>query len=157
MMRKLRLPVMGVSVALAVMGCASQQSAMKQAPTFVVTTPVVELRPGGKIAMYGTGFAPKQEVMLVLKDAGGGMSSIGSALNPPAVANQDGVWAGEWDYSAYLKTLKAGTGTLTVSDKDWHTLGKAPVVFVAPPPPPQVAAPKGAPAGNPKGATASRR
>jgi hypothetical protein len=137
MKRALSLSVLGASVALAVMGCAShqQQSAAKQTPAFVLATPVVELRPGGKVAMYGTGFAPKQEVMLVLKDPGGGMSSIGSALKPAAVANQDGVWAGEWDVSSYLRALKPGTGMLTVSDKDWNTLGKAPIVFVSPPKP----------------------
>jgi hypothetical protein len=152
---KMKIGLTVAAASLAVMGCASQQSTMKEETSFVVTTPVVELRPGGKIAMYGTGFAPKQEVTLILKDPGGGMSSIGAALKPAAVANQDGVWAGEWDYSAYLKNLKPGTGVLSVADKDWNTLGKAPVVFVAAPSKPAPQAAAGAPA--PKGTTASRR
>jgi hypothetical protein len=146
MKTKLGLTVVAASVALVVMGCATQGA--KETPSFVLTTPVVELRPGGKVAMYGTGFAPKQEVMLILKDPGGGMSSIGSSLKPAAVANQDGVWAGEFDISGYLRTFKPGTAILTVSDKDWNAIGKAPIIFVAAPPPkpaPQAAA-KGAPA-----------
>src|SRR4051812_20194260 len=117
------------SALVALAGCAAHQEAMKPAPSFVLTTPVVELKPGGKVEMYGTGFAPKQEVMLVLKDAGGGMSSIGSSLKPAPVANQDGAWAGSWDYSSYVRVLKPGTAMLTVADKDFNTLGQAPIVF----------------------------
>jgi hypothetical protein len=124
------------AVVLVLLGCAGQQEVMKQVPEFVVTTPVVELRPGGKVDMYGTGFAPKQEITLLLKDAGGGMSSIGSALKPAPVANQDGAWAAQWDYSSYVRVIKPGTAMLTVADKDFNTLDQAPVLFVAQPPKP---------------------
>lgn len=124
--------VMGLG--LSVLGCAGQQGVMKQGPSFVVTTPVVELRPGGKVVMYGTGFTPKEEITLLLKDAGGGMSSIGSAVKPAPVANQEGAWAAEWDFSSYVRVVQPGTAMLTAADKDYKTLGHAPVVFVAPPP-----------------------
>ncbi|MCC6472504.1 MAG: hypothetical protein IT514_02050 [Burkholderiales bacterium] len=162
MNRNFKLALISGSVALGVMGCAGQQSAMKSTPSFVLTTPVVELRPGGKVAMYGTGFAPKQEVMLLLKDAGGGMSSIGGVLKPVPVPNQDGAWAAEWDISSYVRVIRPGTGMLTVADKDFKTLGQAPIVFVAAPakPAPQAAAkgaPKAVPGARPAAATATKR
>lgn len=131
-----------IVMGLAVVGCASQQSTMKQAPSFVVTTPVVELSPGGKVVMYGTGFAPKQEIMLLLKDAGGGMSGISGTVSPAAVANQEGAWATTWTYTSYLRSLKPGTGMISVVDKDYNVQLQAPVVFVAPPKPKPEAAPK---------------
>jgi hypothetical protein len=138
--------VVPAAALLGLLGCAGQQQVMKQVPEFVVTTPVVELRPGGKVDMYGTGFAPKQEITLLLKDAGGGMSSIGSALKPAPVANQDGAWAAQWDYSSYVRVIKPGTAMLTVADKDFNTLDQAPVLFIAQPPKPapQAAAKPGA-------------
>ena len=136
--------VMGLA-GLSVLGCAGQQGVMKQGPSFVVTTPVLVLSPGGKVAMYGTGFAPKQEVTLLFKDAGGGMSSIASVVKPPPVANQEGAWAGEWDLSSYVRVLKPGTGMLTATDKDFNPLGQAPVVLVAPPAKPPAKPPAGAP------------
>ena len=140
--------VMGLA-SFSVLGCAGLQGGMKQGPSFVVTTPVVELRPGGKIFMYGTGFAPKQEITLLLKDAGGGMSSIGSVVTPAPVANQEGAWAAEWNFSSYVKVLKPGTAMLTAADKDYKTLGHAPIVFVVPPPPKPMAKPTAMP-GAPK-------
>ena len=137
MKRRFGLMVVLGSVGLLVLGCAGQQDAMKQGPSFVVTTPVVELRPGGKVFMYGTGFTPKQEIMLLLKDAGGGLSSIASNLKPAPVPNNEGAWAAEWDYSSYVRVVKPGTAMLTVADKDYKTLGHAPVVFVSPPAKPE--------------------
>lgn len=142
--------VLAVSALVCVVaGCASQQPDTKSNPNFVVTTPVVELRPGGSIMMYGTGFAPKQEIMLLLKDSTGGMSSIGSAVKPAPVPNQDGNWAAAWDYSAYIKSVKPGTALLTVTDKDYKTLGQAPVVFNTPPAPKPEAKPEAKPGAKP--------
>jgi hypothetical protein len=117
-------------------------------PSFVVTTPVVELSPGGKVVMYGTGFVPKQEVMLLLTDAGGGMSGISGAVTPAPVPNKDGAWAAEWNYAPYLKMLKPGTAMISVADQNFKTIGQAPVVFVAAkkPEPVKGAAAKGGPA-----------
>ena len=65
------LVVVGLA-GLFVLGCAGLgKDVRKQRPSLVVTTPVVELSKGGKVVMYGTGFAPKQEVMLLFTDAGG--------------------------------------------------------------------------------------
>ena len=119
-------------VGLSALGCAGNQEAM-MSPTFVLATPVVTIARGGKVTMYGTGFAPKQELILLLTDAGGGMSSIAPSVKPAPVPNKAGAWAVEWDFSSYVKILKPGTGMITVADKDYRTLGMAPIVFKAAP------------------------
>ena len=131
------LVVLGL-VGLFVLGCAGLgQEVKKKVPSFVVTTPVVELSKGGKVVMYGTGFTPKQEVMLLFTDAGGGVSGISGAVKPAPVPNQQGAWAAEWDYSEYLKMIKAGTAVISVVDQDYKTLAEAAVLFVAPPKKPE--------------------
>lgn len=148
MNNKIALIAVAGAVSLGMLGCAAQKDtlAMKQGPSFVVTTPVAELKPGQKLMMYGTGFAPKQEVVLLLKDPNGGMSSIGSSLKPAPVANADGAWAAEWDYSSFVRVIKPGTAMLTAADKDYKPLGQAPVAFIAPPPPKAAPAVAGRPA-----------
>ena len=134
MKRGLGLLVVFGLVGLFVLGCAGlNQDVMKQGPSFVVTTPVVELSKGAKVVMYGTGFTPKQEVMLLFTDAGGGVSGISGAVKPAPVPNKDGAWAVEWDFSAYLKMIKPGTAMISAVDQDYKPLAEAPVLFVAPP------------------------
>jgi hypothetical protein len=116
---------------------AKKAPAVKKSLAFIVTTPVVELRAGSNIMMYGTGFQPKQEVTVLFKDSGGGMTGISSALKPEPVPNEEGAWAAAWDISSYTAVFKPGTGMLTVVDKNWKTIGEAPVVLVAPPPKPK--------------------
>jgi hypothetical protein len=133
MKQRFRSVVVSASVGFLVLGCAGLgQNGAKQAPSLVVTTPVVQLSPGGKVVMYGTGFTPNQEVMLLFRDPGGGLSSIGGAVSPAPVPNKDGAWAAEWNYAPYLKMLKPGTAMLSVADQNFKTLDQAPVVFVAP-------------------------
>jgi hypothetical protein len=121
---------------------AKKPPAVKKSLAFIVTTPVVELRAGSNIMMYGTGFQPKQEVTVLFKDAGGGMSGISSSLKPEPVPNEEGAGAAAWDISSYTAVFKPGTGMLTVVDKNWKTIGEAPVVLVAPPPKPKPEAAK---------------
>jgi len=106
---------------------------MKQGPSFVVTTPVVELSKGAKVVMYGTGFAPNKEVMLLFADTGGVLSGISWAVKPAPVPNKEGAWAAVWHLKRYLRIIKAGTAMISVVDENYKTLGQAPVVFVAPP------------------------
>jgi len=133
-LRSRSVVALGLTSLLAV-GCASQQTAMKPAPTFVVTTPIVELVAGGRVLMYGTGFEPKQEIRLLLKDPGGGLSGINSAVSPDAVANADGAWATAWTYTQYLNSLTPGTGMLSVVDNEYKVLYSAPVHFLPKPKP----------------------
>jgi hypothetical protein len=139
--------VMGLA-GLSLLGCASQD--VKPGPMFVVTTPVVQLSAGATIDMYGTGFAPKQEIMLLFKDPGGGMSGIAGTVAPNAVPNQDGAWAARWLLTPYLSSFRPGTGMLTVTDMNYKTLGQAPVVLLpAPPKPKPEAKPEAKPAAKP--------
>jgi len=135
MKRRSWLLVVFVLVGFLIVGCASLgQEVKKQRVSFVVTTPVVELSKGAKVVMYGTGFTPKQEVMLLFTDAGGGVSGISGAVKPAPVPNKEGAWAAVWDCNRYLKSvITAGTAMISVVDQNFKTLDQAPVVFVAPP------------------------
>jgi hypothetical protein len=127
------LVVLGV-VSLIVLGCAGLSGeVMKPGPAFVVATPVVEMSAGAKVLMYGTGFTPKEEVTLLFKDAGGGLSGISGAVKPAPVPNAEGAWAAQWDCTEYLKIIKPGTAMISAVDKDYKTLAQAPVLFVAAP------------------------
>ncbi len=138
MKRGLGLLVVIGLVSFIVLGCAGlSKDVTKPGPAFVVTTPVVEMSPGAKVVMYGTGFAPKEEVILLFKDAGGGLSGISGAVKPAPVPNAEGAWAVEWDCTAYLKMIKPGTAMLSAVDKDYKTLAQAPVLFVAAPKKPE--------------------
>lgn len=134
MKRKSWLLVVFSLMALLFIGCAGLgQEVQKQNMSFVVTTPVVELSKGAKVKMSGTGFTPKQEVMLLFTDAGGEMSVISGAVNPAPIPNDKGAWAAEWDCSRYLKVIEPGKAKIAVVDQDFKPLVQAPVVFVAPP------------------------
>ncbi|MHB8773006.1 MAG: hypothetical protein ACYC7J_18580 [Syntrophales bacterium] len=127
------LVVLGMG-SFVVLGCAGLSGdVMKPGPAFVVTTPVVQMSPDAKVLMYGTGFAPKQEVTLLFKDAGGGLSGISGAVKPAPIPNAEGAWAAEWDVKAYLKLIKPGTAMITVVDKDYKPVTQAPVLFIAAP------------------------
>ncbi len=123
-------------VGLLIMGCATTKEVVtgKKPVNVVVATPLVEMSTGAKVVLYGTGFAPKQEILFVFKDSGGVQTVISSdALNPAPVADQSGAWVTGWDCSSYLSLLKPGTLTLTVTDNEYKTLAEVPVAFVAPP------------------------
>lgn len=123
-------------VGLLIVGSVSfGQEAEKQRMSFVVTTPVVELSKGAKVVMYGTGFTPEEEVMLLFTDAGGEMSVISGAVEPAPVPNKEGAWAASWDCKRYVgkKIISAGTAMIAVVDQNFKPLVQAPVVFVAPP------------------------
>jgi len=84
--------------------------------------------------MYGTGFAPKQEILLLLLDTTDVRSVImSSTLKPAPVPNKEGAWATEWNIARYLRTLKPGTVMIAVTDNEYNTLDQIPVTFVAPP------------------------
>ena len=134
MKRGLGLLVVVGMAGFLVLGCAGLNGQVAKAgPAFVVTTPVVQLVPGAKVLMYGTGFTPKEEVTLLFKDAGGQLSGISGAVKPAPVPTKEGAWAVEWDVSAYVKITKPGVAMITVVDKDYKTVAEAPVLFVAAP------------------------
>jgi hypothetical protein len=144
--RSLGLLVVFGLVGLFVLGCAGlSQEVKKEEMSFVVTTPVLELNNNAKVVMYGTGFAPKQEIQFLLLDASGVPSVITTDdLKPEPVPNTEGAWATVWTCAPYLPMLKAGTVMIAVTDNEYKTLTQIPVAFVAPPkkPEPKKDAPK---------------
>jgi hypothetical protein len=104
-------------------------------PTVIVANPSVELSKTAKVAIYGTGFAPKQEVLFVFKDTGGVLTVISNdALAPAPVPNEVGAWVTTWDAGQYISLLKGDAMIVVdVTDSNYKTLTQVPVYFAAPP------------------------
>ena len=106
----------------------------KQSASVIVATPLVELSKTAQVVLYGTGFAPKQEVLFVFKDTGGVLTVISNdALKPAPVPNEAGAWVTAWSAGQYLSLLKEGTIVLDVTDSNYKTLTQVPVSFFAAP------------------------
>ena len=139
--RGLGLLVVVCVVGLLLGACAGTKEEVKEvkapkpAPSVVVATPSVELSKTSKVVLYGTGFAPKQEVLFVFKDTGGVLTVISNdALAPAPVPNAAGAWVTTWDAGQYLSLLKGDdTIVIDVTDSNYKTLTQVPVRFNAPP------------------------
>ena len=139
--RGLWLLVVVCSVGLLVGACAGSKEEVKTAPaakaspSVIVATPSVELSKTSKVALYGTGFAPKQEVLFVFKDTGGVQTVISTdALKPAPVPNEAGAWVSVWDAGQYISLLKGdATIVIDVTDSNYKTITQVPVFFAAPP------------------------
>jgi hypothetical protein len=108
---------------------------VKPSGSVIVATPSVELNKTAKVVLYGTGFAPKQEVLFVFKDSGGVLTVISNdALAPAPVPDAAGVWVTTWDAGQYLSLLNPDkTIVIDVTDSNYKTLTQVPVYFAAPP------------------------
>jgi len=122
------------------LGCAETKREVrtvpaKPGPTVIVANPSVELAKTAKVALYGTNFAPKQEVLLVFKDTGGVLTVISNdALKPAPMPNEAGVWVTTWDAGQYVSLLKGDAMIVVdVTDSNYKTLTQFPVYFAAPP------------------------
>jgi hypothetical protein len=139
--RGLWLLVVVCSVGLLVGACAGSKEEVKTAPpakaspSVIVATPSVELNKTAKVELYGTGFAPKQEVLFVFKDTGGVQTVISTdALKPAPVPNEAGAWVSVWDAGQYISLLKGdATIVIDVTDSNYKTITQVPVYFAAPP------------------------
>jgi hypothetical protein len=107
----------------------------KPAASVIVATPSVELSKTAKVMLYGTNFAPKQEVLFVFKDTGGVLTVISNdALAPAPVPDAAGMWVTTWDAGQYISLLNGDqTIAIDVTDSNYKTLTQVPVRFVAPP------------------------
>ena len=116
-------------------GPGKEVSTKKQRASVIVATPSVELSKTATVALYGTGFAPKQEVLFVFKDTGGVQTVISTdALKPAPVPNEAGAWVSVWNAGQYMSLLKPGaTIVIDVTDSNYKTLTQVPVHFSAPP------------------------
>ena len=136
--RGLGLLVVVCLVGLMLGACAETKQevrAAKPSGTVIVTTPSVELSKTAKVVLYGTGFAPKQEVLFVFKDTGGVLTVISNdALAPAPVPDAAGAWVTTWDAGQYISLLKGDeTIVIDVTDSNYKTLTQVPVRFNAPP------------------------
>jgi hypothetical protein len=138
--RSLGLLAVVCLIGLLLGACAETRQEVRAAkpsptPTVIVANPSVELSKTAKVALYGTGFAPKQEVLFVFKDSGGVLTVISNdALAPAPVPNEAGVWVTTWDAGQYLSLLNPDkTIVIDVTDSNYKTLTQVPVYFAAPP------------------------
>ncbi len=104
-------------------------------PTVVVATPAVKLEKDAKVTLIGTGFQPGQEIHILFKSDDGVLTDIGEALKPKPVPNKLGAWVTVWTCGAYLKNVKAGAYTFTVTTPDYDFLAHTPVAFYTEPKP----------------------
>ena len=105
-----------------------------QSASVIVATPRVEISKTAQVVIYGTGFAPKQEVLFVFKDTGGVLTVISNdALRPAPVPNEAGAWVTAWDAGQYLSLIQPGMIVLDVTDSNYKTLTQVPVLFFAAP------------------------
>ncbi len=115
-------------------GPTKEVRTQKQSASVIVATPRVEISKTAQVVLYGTGFAPKQEVLFVFKDTGGVRTVISNdVLIPAPVPNEAGAWVTAWDVGSYLSLIKPGTIVLDVTDSSYKTLAQVPVLFFAPP------------------------
>jgi hypothetical protein len=131
--RSIVLLVVVCLVGLLLGACATTEKEVRtQNVSVIVATPRVELNKTAQVVLYGTGFAPKQEVLFVFKDTGGVQTVISAdALKPLPVPDEAGTWVTVWDVGQYLSLLKPGNIVLNVTDGNYKTLTQIPVSFFA--------------------------
>lgn len=120
-------------VVLFVVACAGPSKQVKSpAVSVMVATPMVEIGKTAQVVFYGTGFAPKQEVVFLFKDASQVLTRIANEdLKPQPVPNEVGAWVTVWNCGPYLSLIKPGTSMIRITDTDYQTLAQVPVAFFA--------------------------
>jgi len=129
--RGLMVAILVVSVA-GLMGCAAMQAEEESGPMVYNSTPVVKMdRKATFVDLYGTGFAPEEEVRILFTGPDGVQSDVGYALKPEPKVDANGNWVARWNASRYVakKLIKAGTATITVTDAEYNTIATVPVAF----------------------------
>jgi hypothetical protein len=94
-------------------------------PTLVIEpSPVLKYSSNTQVAIMGSGYAPGQEVRLIITHKEGSRSDISDTLDPAPVANDDGVWATQWTVGRYSKSkiAKADVYLMMATDSDGKVL-----------------------------------
>lgn len=129
---------------IALAGCATTKTEKAEAapkaaaalgPVVVVATPHVAMEKKTEVVVMGTGFKPGKEITLLITDADGVLTDIGSAMKPEPKVDASGTWASTWDVSEYVKNklVQKGVYAITVADSDYNPIAVAPVNFFEPP------------------------
>jgi len=108
---------------------AQDQGALS--PVVVVATPNVAMDKKASVVLMGTGFKPGAEITILITDADGVLTDIGSELKPEPKADGSGTWGTSWNAGRYIgkKLIKKGAIAIQVTDSDYNPIALAPVNF----------------------------
>ena len=103
----------------------------------VVNPTEIDLVPGTRsskttVWVYGSGYTPGTEVMILVKDGNGVISDITSSTSVyPLIANADGSFATKWKLGRFTRSNVGGEGlqTLWIVDQRFNNLAGAPIAF----------------------------
>lgn len=100
-------------------------------PVVVAATPNVAMDKKAEVILMGTGFKPGSEITILITDADGVLTDIGSELEPEPKADATGTWATTWNAGLYIskKLIKKGAYSVQVTDSDYNPIALAPVNF----------------------------
>lgn len=123
--------MMGVALASYVLLAlpAAAESGAAPNPTLVINpSPVLKLDRTSKVLIMGSGYAPKQEVRLLISQSDGTLSDIAGQLDPQPVANDFGVWATAWTVGVFANKAiaKAELYVLQACDTEYNVLAATP-------------------------------
>ena len=100
-------------------------------PVVVAATPNVAMDKKAEVVLMGTGFQPGSEITILITDADGVLTDIGSELEPEPKADETGTWGTTWNAGRYIskKLIKKGAYAIQVTDSDYNPIAVAPVNF----------------------------
>lgn len=142
-MKKSMIQLLALSLVIGVLaltGCATlkadkgdsgavDKGALK--PVVVVGTPNVAMDKKASVVIMGTGFQPGAAITILITDANGVLTDIGSELKPEPKADATGTWGTTWNAGRYIskKIIKKGAYTFQITDSDYNPIALAPVNF----------------------------
>lgn len=104
-------------------------------PTVVIgPSPVLALDGKTQVVIMGSGYAPKQQIRLLITQSDGSLSDIGEALAPEPLPNDLGVWATVWTlgHFAHKAIAQPGLYVLHVSDTAYRVIASTPYGYYDP-------------------------
>ncbi|MDF1590947.1 MAG: hypothetical protein P1P89_05470 [Desulfobacterales bacterium] len=144
-MKKTLIQLLSLSLVISLIslaGCAAMKakdgstSAMAEdqgdlEPVVVVATPNVAMDKKSEVILMGTGFDPGSEIIILITDADGVLTDIGSELEPEPKADATGTWGTTWNAGRYIskKLIKKGAYAIQVTDSDYNPIAITPVNF----------------------------
>ena len=100
-------------------------------PVVVVATPNVAMDKKASVVLMGTGFTPGAEITILITDADGVLTDIGSELKPEPKADVTGTWGTTWNAGRFVskKIIGAGPCKITVTDAEYNPVAHTVVFF----------------------------
>ncbi len=131
--------LVGTVLGLLLTGCTTQTPTespeTKPPPTVTTDRTVVPFEAGAKkskevVVIYGSGFEPGTEVLILLPDSWGNLNNIVPlADQSPLMVNEDGSFELAWKLDRWTRKDVGGPGlfSLLVVDTDYNTLATTPL------------------------------